>query len=207
MGTFGKSILSRRFSVFFCSGLIQVNFLLKKEINESYNSELFNRFMILSSDSDSSIRIETAFNLRFICHELDGNFIKRNLLKTIESYLKEDNYIIKAEVIISVMRSFKKIYDDSDLNFINFFMEKLSNFIEVNNNYNLSYEVFLTIINEYFDSLKEYVNFVLMCSSKSIGINILNLDIKKNSFFSVVKNLLKVNLYYFYYLFEFRNLY
>jgi hypothetical protein len=195
MGTFGKNILSRRYSVFFCSCLIQVNFYLKKEINETYNSELFNRFMILSGDSDISIRIETAFNLRFICLNLDGNFIKRNLLKTIESYLKEENFIIKAEVIISVIRTFKKIYDEeADLNFIGFFMEKLSNFIEANNNYNLSFEVFLTIINEYFDSLKDYINFVMMCSSKSIGLSKINLEIKKNTFFNIIKIFLKVKI-------------
>lgn len=151
--------------------------------------------MILSSDSDNSIRIETAFNLRFICQELDGNFIKRNLLKTIESYLKEDNYIIKAEVLKSVMRSFKKFHDESNSTFINFFMEKLLNFIELNNNYNLSFEVFITIINEYFDSLKDYVNFVQMCNSnpvtKSIGISI--------SCFYIVKTFLKVREFNYFY--------
>jgi hypothetical protein len=179
--------------VFFCSSLIQVNFYLKKEINENFNSELFNRLMILSGDNDISIRIETAFNLRFICLNLDGSFIKRNLLKTIESYLKEDNNIIKAEVLISIIRIFKKIYnEEADLNFIGFFMEKLSNFIEVNNNYNLSFYIFLTIINEYFDSLKDYINFVMMCTSNSIGLSKINLEIKKNTFYNFIKNFLKV---------------
>lgn len=199
MGTYGKSILSRRLCVFFCSGLIQVFYYLKKEINENNNSELFNRIMILSSDIDISIRIEIAFNLRFICQELDGNFIKRNLLKTIENYLNEDNFIVKAEALISVIRNFKKFHDESNSNFINFFMQKLTNFFEMNNNYNLSYEVFLTIINEYFDSLKDYINCILMYLnnpvSKSIGINLLNLDVTKYSFFNTIKIFLKVSLF------------
>lgn len=156
--------------------------------------------MILSSDIDNSIRIETAYNLRFICKELDGNYIKRNLLRTIESHLREENNIIKAEVLISVMRIFKKIYDDSNAQFINFFMERLSNFIDTNNNYNLSFEVFLALISEYFDSLKEYINSGLMSSkntpgTKNSGIIMLNLDTTKFSFYKVFKKFMKVKIY------------
>jgi hypothetical protein len=128
--------------------------------------------MILSSDADKIIKIEVAYNLRFICKELDENFIKKNLLKTIESYLNEEDPKIKSEVFNSIICNFDKFQNDK--NFIINFIQKLNLFFDDTNDYEILEKIFKNIVYEYFDKLNNYVN-------------------KSKIFYNLVKTFLKVN--------------
>ncbi len=129
--------------------------------------------MILSSDSEKVIRMEAAYNMRYICQELDENFIKRNLLKTIESYVNDDDSIIKTEVFISIIWNFKKFQDESVINFINNYIQKINMFFDNSNEFTLLTKIFYSIIEEYFDKLASY-------------------NLSNRNFYNLVKTFLKV---------------
>ena len=129
--------------------------------------------MILSSDSDKIIRTEIAYNIRFICKELDDNFIKKNLFKTIESYLNDEDPKIKSEVFTAIICNFNKFQDDK--NFINNFIQKINLFFDDNSEYEILVKIFRSIVGEYFDKLTKYNN-------------------KNKNFYNLVKTFLKVNL-------------
>ena len=112
--------------------------------------------MILSSDSDKIIRMEVAYNFRFICKELDENFIKRNLLKTIDGYLNDDDPSIKSEVFTSIIVNFNKFQDDK--NFTNNLIQKINLFFDDNNEYDILVKIFKSIVGEYFDKLSKFTN-------------------------------------------------
>jgi len=135
--------------------------------------------MILSSDSDKIIRMEAAYNMRFICKELDENFIKRNLLKTIEGYVNDEDQKIKSEVFISILWNFNKFNDESIINFMNNFIQKLNMFFDNTYEFSLLLKIFNCIINEYFDKLYAY-------------------NLTNKNFYNLVKTFLKVfNFFYF----------
>ena len=128
--------------------------------------------MILSSDSDKIIRIEVAYNLRFLCKELDENFIKKNLIKTIDNYLNDEDPRIKSEVFIAIICNFNKFQNDK--NFIYNFIQKINLFFDDNNDYDILTKIFKSIVEEYFDKLSNYA--------------------KQNKiFYNLVKTFLKVN--------------
>lgn len=131
--------------------------------------------MILSSDPDKIIRMEVAYNMRFICKELDDNFIKRNLLKTIEGYINDDDPKIKTEVLISIIWNFNKFQDESLLYFINNFIQKLNMFFDHSNDFNLLVKIFNSILIEYFDKLRNY-------------------NLTNKNFYNLVKTFLKVRI-------------
>ncbi len=150
--------------------------------------------MILSSDVERLIRIETAFNLRFICKEMEESFIKRNLLKTIENFLIQDDSILKTEVFNSVICNFKKFFnDDSNLNFLILLVNKITQFMENSNDYNMVYKIYLIIISEYFDGFKEYNNFSF--NNYNGDSNVANTKANNNSkgFLNILKIFLKVS--------------
>ncbi len=150
--------------------------------------------MILSSDSERLIRIETAFNLRFICKELEENFIKRNLLKTIENYLSEEEPSIKTEVFNSVICNFKKFFfDDSNLNFLTLLLNKIMQFMENSNNYYMVYKIYMIIVNEYFDGLRDYNNFSANShTSGSVYDNVSSANNSNKSFLNIIKTFFRV---------------
>ena len=128
--------------------------------------------MILSSDSDKIIRIEVAYNLRFLCKELDENFIKKNLIKTIDNYLNDEDPRIKSEVFIAIICNFNKLQNDK--NFIYNFIQKINLFFDDNNDCDILTKIFKSIVEEYFDKLSNYA--------------------KQNKiFYNLVKTFLKVN--------------
>jgi hypothetical protein len=128
--------------------------------------------MILSSDSDKIIRIEVAYNLRFLCKELDENFIKKNLIKTIDNYLNDEDPRIKSEVFIAIICNFNKFQNDK--NFLYNFIQKINLFFDDNNDYDILTKIFKSIVEEYFDKLSNYA--------------------KQNKiFYNLVKTFLKVN--------------
>lgn len=129
--------------------------------------------MILSSDSDKIIRMEAAYNMRFICKELEETFIKRNLLKTIEGYVNDDDPKIKTEVFISIIWNFKKFQDESL--FMNNFIQKINMFFDFSNDFTLLVKIFNSIITEYFDKLTSY-------------------NLNNKNFYNLVKTFLKVKL-------------
>lgn len=53
------------------------------KIQIKINEELFKRFMILSSDSDISIRIEFSYQVRFILGYLEEIEISKNIIKIV----------------------------------------------------------------------------------------------------------------------------
>jgi len=161
--------------------------------------------MILSSDSDRVIRIETAFNLRFICKELEENFIKRNLHKTIENYLSEEDPIIKTEVFNSVICNFKKFFfEDSNLNFLTLLLNKITQFMENSNSYNMVYKIYTNIVNEYFDGFREYNNFSANNYSNGKGVsNVSSANNSNKSFLNIIKIFLRVFFMYFKFIYKY----
>lgn len=129
--------------------------------------------MILSSDSDRIIRMEAAYNMRFICKELEETFIKRNLLKTIEGYVNDDDPRIKTEVFISIIWNFNKFQDESL--FMNNFIQKINMFFDFSNDFTLLVKIFNSILLEYFDKLTQY-------------------NLNNKNFYNLVKTFLKVKL-------------
>lgn len=129
--------------------------------------------MILSSDSEKIIRTEVAYNLRFICKELEENFIKRNLLKTIEAYTQDEDPNIKSETFISIISNFNKFQDDR--NFTNNFIQKLNLFFDDVNEFKILVKIFKGIVGEFFDKLNTYNN-------------------SNKNFYNLVKTFLKVNI-------------
>lgn len=127
--------------------------------------------MILSTDSEKIIRMEVAYNLKFICRELEENFIKKNLLKTIDTYLNEDDPKIKSQVFICIICNFNKFQDDKNL--INNFFQKINIFFDNINDYEILNQIFKSIVVEYFDKLNKYNN-------------------KNKNFYNLVKTFLKV---------------
>lgn len=135
--------------------------------------------MILSSDLEKVIKIEAGYNLRFICKELDIIFIKRNLLKTIESYINDDDQKLKTEVFISILWNFKKFQDESISAFMNNFIQKLNIFFDNSNDFFLLNKIFEIIVSEYFDKLSNYNN-----------------TNNNKNFYNLVKTFLKVNYFF-----------
>ncbi len=78
LGAFGKPSRSRRFSIYFCTSLIR--------ICTNPITELFSRLMILSSDSDSIIKAEFAFHIKFICRDLEESIVRKNVLKIVNLF-------------------------------------------------------------------------------------------------------------------------
>ena len=85
LGNFGKSAISRRFSVYFCSCILQVNIIFT-QINDSLNNDVINRFMILSSDAERVIRLEISYHMMFLCRELEDSYIRKYVLKIVKYY-------------------------------------------------------------------------------------------------------------------------
>jgi len=121
--------------------------------------------------------MEAAYNMRFVCKELDVNFIKRNLLKTIEGYVNDEDPKIKAEVFISIIWNFNKFQDESFINFMNNYIQKQNMFFDNTNDFSLLVKIFNSIIIEYFDKLTSY-------------------NLNNKNFYNLVKTFLKVILYY-----------
>ncbi len=88
--------------------------------------------MMLSSDCERVIKLEVAYNIRFIIRDtLDEKFIKQNFIRLVEAYISEDDLFLKTEIFISVMMNFKKYNDDV---FISGITQKIANLIENNSN-------------------------------------------------------------------------
>jgi hypothetical protein len=100
MGSFGKSIKNRRYSAYFCFGIMR--------ITDSFNTDLFNRIIMLSSDSERTIRQEIAHHIKFICNALKESYVKNSIFPLLENYSNDLDYIVKCESI----HSFLTIYND-----------------------------------------------------------------------------------------------
>ena len=78
LGMYGKTLTQRRYSVYFCSCILQINNVV--------NNDLRNRFIVLGSDTDRIVRLELSFHIRFFIRELDIIYIRKNLLKIVYLY-------------------------------------------------------------------------------------------------------------------------
>lgn len=130
--------------------------------------------MILSTDSDKIIKIEAAYNMKYLCQELDETFIKRNLLKTIEAYINDEDTKIKTEAFLAIIWNFKKFQEEPIGNFFNNFIQKLNMFFDNSYEFDLLYQIFSSIVAEYFDKLHVY-------------------NSNNKNFYNLVKTFLKVN--------------
>jgi hypothetical protein len=105
--------------------------------------------MILSSDCERIIKLEVAYNLRFIIREfLDDKYIKHNFIRLFESYLNEDDLFLKTETFISIFLNLKKINDD---NYLSSVIGKISNLYESGSFNNADFSHFIKV----FDFLVE----------------------------------------------------
>ncbi len=80
LGSFGRSLRERRFSVYLCSGLIR--------ILESPNDDLINRVMIISTSPEKVLRAEVVHNLRLLFQLFDESFVKQNMFSIVINFNK-----------------------------------------------------------------------------------------------------------------------
>lgn len=80
LGAFGKSTISRRFSAFFCSGLIRMN--------KTVLTDLVKRINILDSDYERVIRIEIAHQLRYLIKEIGDVFCDNRTFELVKMIFK-----------------------------------------------------------------------------------------------------------------------
>ncbi len=69
--------------------------------------------MILSSDTDKIVRQEIAYHMKFLCRELDESYLRKNVLKVIDNYLNDADFIIRSSIICSILSNIPyKINED-----------------------------------------------------------------------------------------------
>ena len=114
--------------------------------------------MILSSDCERSIKLEVAFNIRFIIREyLDDKYIKHNFIRLFETYLNEDDLFLKTETFISILLNLKRINDDI---YVLNAVGKIANLIEGNSSpadFNHLVKVYDFLVEEYGSIAKDVV--------------------------------------------------
>jgi hypothetical protein len=78
MGSFGKAVQSRRYSVYFCSCFIQ---MVTNPIHD-----LVSRLLILSQDADQLIRQEFIHHAKFFALELEESQIRKSIYKIVKLF-------------------------------------------------------------------------------------------------------------------------
>lgn len=122
-GKTGTNAIEKRFCVFFCSQLIQ--------IDNNDNNELISGFISLYNDFENCVRREVAYQLRFLSKVKNQDYFNRNLLTIYKKYIEETEISIQVEAIISILENFDKVYDDD--NFNKRLIEILMNLVSSNN--------------------------------------------------------------------------
>ena len=112
-GQSDKSAIDKRFCVFFCSQLLQ--------IENMNNPEIIKAFVSLHNENEKNVRREIGFQIRFIVKEKDVTFFIKNFLNIIYLYLDDSDVSIRCETIISSIKNLDKVYDDDN------FLKKLIN--------------------------------------------------------------------------------
>jgi hypothetical protein len=114
--------------------------------------------MILSSDCERSIKLEVAFNIRFIIREyLDDKYIKHNFIRLFETFLNEDDLFLKTETFISILLNLKRINDEV---YVVNAVGKIANLIDGNSSpadFNHLVKVFDFMVEDYASIAKDGV--------------------------------------------------
>ena len=100
--------VQKRFCVFFCSQLLQI------EINP--HEDLTNSFLSLYKGTDRSVKLELAYQLRFVAKVKDQSFYDKHLAIIINSYIEDSEIKIQVEAIISILENYEKVCDDDSFN-------------------------------------------------------------------------------------------
>jgi len=188
LGYFGKDAKSRRYCIYFSSCLIQMSNIM--------TTELINRIMMLSSDNDKSVRYELSYHMKFICQNLNDEFIIKYMIKFFESYLDEDDLIIKVEIISALLFIYDKVENyltfdinkqicdlfsnnENDKHIVNILKTLVQTLVsirkpEMSNCIVLFLRKFIynsSLLNNY-DFLFDNINYVIQCFQSSEDINL-----------------------------------
>jgi len=122
-GKSGKSSIEKRFCIFFCSTLIQ--------IQKKNNKDLIDNFVLLHSDKEKAVKREVAFQLRFVLKVNNQEFFNNYLSKITNKFIFDEPEIgVQIEAIISVLENYDKVYEDD--NFSKKLIEVLINLVSSN---------------------------------------------------------------------------
>ena len=123
--------------------------------------------MILSSDTDKGVRTEVAYHIRFLCQELEESYIRKNVLKLIDNYLNDPDFLIRTAIITSILTLIpNKISDDFTIqNCVNkvlyiFDTESFNN-AEIQRTQILIFKTLVHEVGRYGSSLDKYFNGVV----------------------------------------------
>jgi len=110
-----KSPLDKKFCVFICSQLLQIENLS--------NPEIINLFDFLKMEQDPLVKREIGQQIGFIAKEKDVTFFIKHFLNIILQFLDDVDMEVKTGTIISSIKNLDRVYDD------NKFLNKLINVI------------------------------------------------------------------------------
>jgi len=129
--------------------------------------------MILSSDCERIIKLEVAYNIRFIIREfLDDKYIKHNFIRLFESYLNEEDLFLKSETFISIFLNLTKI---SDENYVSSVIGKIGNLFEAGGFNNA-----------------DFVNLIKLFDCLVVEYSRIGKDIYSKQVYSIIKLFIKV---------------
>ncbi len=131
-----------------------------------------NRVMLLSADTDKSLKYELSFHLRHFLKVLDQVYIKKNVLKIIDNYLCDEDQTLIFLTIESLITNFKNLTND---NVCCFYIEKIRVIFnrEYSENFKDLLNIFKLIMKETFQR-KEIGKYFLNLVKSFLQANVLN---------------------------------
>lgn len=174
----------------------------KEHLN--YYNELVNRLMILSSDSEKLIRLEIAFNLKFVIERVDTLNLKSKIIKIVENYFNDSFIKVKFETFKAVLINFERISLLTYSNTLNNehennmllckFSQKLYTFFD-SFDFDLYKNEVKDLIKLYLTLLKHSKTIIKVCFNNNFNTNNDNYVINSNqmfkNFFGLIKNFTK----------------
>ena len=120
-GNSGKNNSDKRYCIFFCSQLLQ--------IEKDSNKDLIGKYFALHNDNEKVVRREVAFQLRNIIKAKSQDYYNCNLVDVVKKLVQESEISIQIEAIISILENYDKAYEDDDFNryLINILMNLIKN--------------------------------------------------------------------------------
>jgi hypothetical protein len=144
------------------------------------NEELLNRIVILANDTDKTIKTELAHQFRYLFGEMDRMTIQQYFIKIIDSYLGDNDIIIKTETILAISANLDKFgadYINNELRQVcaNYFSLEFSYVIEFFESVKATFEAVLDIVGKgyhkgYVDIIKRYIRKYFMVYEKEVDL-------------------------------------